>query len=39
MDSIATMCSFGARDAGAYLLLCRPWVTAPGFGGKPPSKR
>lgn len=34
MKSIANMCSFGARDAGTYLMLCRPHVAAPGVGGK-----
>lgn len=35
MDSIiAIQCSFGARDAGTYLMLVRPRVAAPGVGAK-----
>jgi hypothetical protein len=34
MNSIANLCSFGARDAGTYLMLVRPHVAAPGVGGK-----
>lgn len=34
MNSIAKNCSFGARDAGTFLLLVRPHVSAPGVGGK-----
>lgn len=34
MNSIANMCSFGARDAGTFLLLVRPHVAAPGVGVK-----
>ncbi|MDF3064683.1 MAG: hypothetical protein K0R38_284 [Polyangiaceae bacterium] len=34
MKSIANMCSFGARDAGTFLLLVRPPIATPGVGGK-----
>jgi hypothetical protein len=39
MKPIANMCSFGARDAGAYLLLCRPRVSAPGVAAKRHKRR
>jgi len=39
MKPIANLCSFGARDAGALLLLCRPHVAAPGVGGKRRKRR
>jgi len=34
MNSIAKQCSFGARDAGTYLMLVRPHVAAPGVSVK-----
>jgi hypothetical protein len=40
MKSIANMSSHGARAmSGAYLLLTRPPVAAPGVSGKQPKRR
>ena len=39
MDYFANKSSFGARDSGAYLLLCRPHVAAPGVAGKRRKRR
>jgi hypothetical protein len=40
MNNFANKCSFGARAiSGAYLLLCRPHVAAPGVAAQRHKRR